>query len=244
MDTLSLNVPGTITTNKVTGTGVTPSSTAESVLLSSDIGVSLKNVLSPDFTLPKGLEWYVMRASYGKNIKAQEAFTANGIFSYIPFETVLKKNKAGKNKKVRKPVFSNYIFVLTTFNDARLFTGKADTEYSLSYLDFAYDHTHQNEFGRDLRMTIPHAAMINFLRLAEFDTYKVHSVNPSEVRFVKDGLVRITDGVFKGITGRVARIHNQTTVVVTLDGVVSMTTAYIPQHFMEPITPTTQPTKG
>lgn len=235
MDTLSLNVPDTIMTEKVTGTGAASGSTAESVRLRSGIGVSLRNILSPDFIVPDGFQWIVMRASYGQNIKVQETLSSNGIFSYVPFETVQKKDKSGKKKKIRKPVFTNYIFVLATTDDARLFIGKSQTKYSLSCLDFAYDHTRHNEFGRDLRMTIPHTAMVNFIRLAEFDTYKVHSVNPSEVRFVKDGQVRITDGAFKGITGRVARIHNQTTVVVTLEGVVSMTTAYIPQHFITPL---------
>lgn len=235
MDTLSLNVPDDIAADN--RTEVALCSTAEPDRLRSGIGVSLENVLSPTFSIPDGFQWFVMRASYGQNIKAQEIFTHYGIFSYVPYETTIVKNKSGKNKKVRKPIFTNYLFVLATLNDAKLFTAKSLTEYSVSYLNFAYDHTHQNVYGRDQVMTIQSGAMQNFIRLAEFDTYKVHSVNPDEVRFVTDTPVLITQGVFKGIRGRVARIHNQTTVVVILDGIVSMTTAYIPKAFMEPIEP-------
>lgn len=240
MDTLPLNVPDNRMPAEVIEDGVISIPTAELDRLESGIGVSLKNILSSEFIMPTNFKWFVMRASYGKNTKAFEVFQQHDIFSYIPYETVLKRDMSGNKKRVRKPIFSNYIFVLATEKDAKLFVGKSGCKQSLNYLDFSYDHTQQNEYGRDLRMTIPHSVMVNFIRLAEFDTYKVHTVDINEIRFVSDVPVRIIDGVFKGITGRVARVHNQTTVVVTLDNVVSMTTAYIPKHFMVPIDESTK----
>lgn len=236
METLSLNVPANMSPEREMASGVAPSSAADDDRLKSSIGVSLKNVLSSDFVLPEDFQWFVMRASYGKNRVAEEVFKSYGLFCYIPCETVQAIDKQGKKVLVRKPLFSNYIFLLSTLEDAKRFVAKEQTKWSLPYLHFAYDHTSQNEFGRDHRMTVQHFAMTNFIRLAEFDTYKVHSVDVKKVRFVKDEMVRIIDGAFKGIVGRVARIHNQTTVVVTLEGVASMTTAYIPQHFMVPVT--------
>jgi transcription antitermination factor NusG len=48
--------------------------------------------------------------------------------------------------------------------------------------------------------------------------------------------VRITDGPFKDITGRVARIAGQRRVVITIKGLQSgLTTAYIPSYCLEKV---------
>lgn len=51
---------------------------------------------------------------------------------------------------------------------------------------------------------------------------------------MSDELVRVTDGPFEGIIGRVARIARQKRVVIYIKGLQSgLTTAYIPPHFLE-----------
>ena len=52
-------------------------------------------------------------------------------------------------------------------------------------------------------------------------------------KFEKGQLVRVIDGAFKGVTGRVARWHGQQRVGVVVDDLVTMATAYIPSAFLE-----------
>ena len=46
-------------------------------------------------------------------------------------------------------------------------------------------------------------------------------------------MVRVTDGEFKGVEGRVARVSGQQRVVVEVEGVCLISTAYIPSAFIE-----------
>ena len=54
-------------------------------------------------------------------------------------------------------------------------------------------------------------------------------------KFSKGQLVRIVEGKFKGVIGRVARYHGQTRIGIYIDGLLTMATAYVPKNFIEPI---------
>lgn len=240
MDTLSPECTATEVATTVNGAEVALSPFSHSDHLESGLGVPVENALTisdilvPSFTPAENQEWYYMHAGFGKNKKAQEAFSRENIFKYIPEETVVVRNPDGTKSKKRRPIFTSYLFVLATHAQAKAFTNTGDTKYSLPYLHFVYNKADKNELGGCCCLTIRHSSMVNFIRLATTDTPKVHIVDESKVHFVIDQPVKIIDGAFKGIIGRVARIHSQTKVVVTLDGVLSMATAYIPKHFMLP----------
>ena len=64
----------------------------------------------------------------------------------------------------------------------------------------------------------------------------VMAVDIKTCRFVSDELVRVTDGPFEGVIGRVARIARQKRVVIHIKGLQSgLTTAYIPPYFLEKV---------
>ena len=48
-------------------------------------------------------------------------------------------------------------------------------------------------------------------------------------------LVRITNGSFVGVEGRVARFQGQQRVAVQIDGLFTIITAYIPKGFLESV---------
>lgn len=52
-------------------------------------------------------------------------------------------------------------------------------------------------------------------------------------KFEKSLLVKVTDGVFKGVIGRVARRQGQQRVGVVVDDLVTVVTAYVPSAFIE-----------
>ena len=57
---------------------------------------------------------------------------------------------------------------------------------------------------------------------------------PEEVQKFKEGqMVRVIDGKFKGVTGRVARYQGQQRVAIIIDGGFTMATAYLPTAFLE-----------
>ena len=52
-------------------------------------------------------------------------------------------------------------------------------------------------------------------------------------KFQNGQTVRIVDGKFKGVTGRVSRYQGQQRVAVTIEGLFTVVTAYIPRAFIE-----------
>lgn len=52
-------------------------------------------------------------------------------------------------------------------------------------------------------------------------------------KFEKGQLVRVTDGAFKGVIGRVARWQGQQRVGVIVDDLVTVITAYVPSSFLQ-----------
>ena len=52
-------------------------------------------------------------------------------------------------------------------------------------------------------------------------------------KFKKGQMVRVTDGAFKGVIGRVARWQGQQRVGVVVDDLVTVVTAYVPSAFLE-----------
>lgn len=52
-------------------------------------------------------------------------------------------------------------------------------------------------------------------------------------KFEKGQLVKVVDGVFKGVVGRVARWQGQQRVGVIVDDLVTVITAYVPSGFLQ-----------
>ena len=52
-------------------------------------------------------------------------------------------------------------------------------------------------------------------------------------KFDKGQLVRIIEGPFQGVVGKVARYQGQQRVAVIVDGLVTVVTAYVPSAFLE-----------
>lgn len=53
-------------------------------------------------------------------------------------------------------------------------------------------------------------------------------------KFEKGQLVRVIDEMYAGVVGRVARFMGQQRVAIYLEGLLSRTTAYVPNDFLEP----------
>ena len=54
-------------------------------------------------------------------------------------------------------------------------------------------------------------------------------------KFEKGQLVKIIDGTFKGVIGRVARWKGQQRVGVVVDELMTVMTAYVPSAFLKPV---------
>ena len=129
-------------------------------------------------------------------------------------------------------------FVLrVTYNRTQKAHGIISTSDVQSYipiLKYYLDKTKPKEInGKHPPLTIPFSAMINFIKATSTESDHVRIVSNEQCHYKSGDIVKVIDGEFKGVTGRVARITGQQRVVVEIVGLCMVATAYIPSAFLE-----------
>ena len=105
---------------------------------------------------------------------------------------------------------------------------------SRALLSYYFDHTihRQDNPDRNPPLIIRDEAMNNFIRLASIKNPHIIPVTSNYIQFKLGDNVVVTEGEFKGIHGRVARIAGQQRVVVELFDGCLVATAYVPKETM------------
>ena len=176
-------------------------------------------------------EWFVLRVTYNRTQKAYSIISTSDVQSYMPMHYVIKK-EIGKKKRILQPLLSNLFFVYTTREAANAIIKKKGDEPSI--LKFYLDKTKPlEENGKHPPLTIPFAAMINFIKATSTDSEHVRIVAPEQCHYKSGDLVKVIGGEFEGVTGKVARIAGQQRVVVEITGLCLVATAYIPTNLIK-----------
>ena len=200
---------------------------------SSQTGVSTKNALLP--TKPKAQReadiphWYALRTTYGREKKAYDYMTAKGITAFYPTTDTVKLIK-GKRKVVTESRLPNIFFAYGTEEQLKFFVYD---NVNLPFLRFYYRHYHEGNTIKKTPLIVPDNQMESLKIICAADADNT-IVSLGEVpKFEKGQLVRVIDGAFKGVIGRVARWQGQQRVGVVVDELVTVVTAYVPSAFLE-----------
>ena len=189
-------------------------------------GVSVKNV--PDASK----QWFVLRVTYGRVLKAKEFVEAKGLECYVPMR-YKKVRKQGKKRIITDPLLSSFLFVHATAEQVEILihNNKVVTNESRALLSYYFDHTihRQDNSYCNPPLTIQNEAMNNFIRLTSIRNPHIIPITSDNIQFKLGNNVVVTEGKFKGIHGRVARIAGQQRVVVELFEGYLVATAYIPK---------------
>ena len=176
-------------------------------------------------------EWFVLRVTYNRTQKACDIISTANVQSYMPMHYVVKQ-EIGKKKRILQPLLPNLFFVYTTREAANAIIKKKGDEPSI--LKFYLDKTKPlEENGKHPPLTIPFAAMINFIKATSTDSEHVRIVAPEQCHYKSGDLVKVIGGEFEGVTGKVARIAGQQRVVVEITGLCLVATAYIPTNLIK-----------
>jgi len=174
-------------------------------------------------------QWFVFRATYGREGKACEIIGREGVRVYMP----TKRERvvvSGIARTVQKPLIPNLLFVYCTPKQADHFIkGHPDLP---KFLRYYYNHVALKPDGSNPPLVVPDNEMENFIRLTSVDSEHIKVVDPAQCRFRNGDRVRVTQGAFEGVEGRVARVAGQQRVVITLEGLCTIATAYIPSAFL------------
>ena len=192
-------------------------------------GVSVENV--PDASK----QWFVLRVSYGRIVKAKAFVEAKGFECYVPIRYKEVK-KHDKKRIITEPLLSSFLFVHAAAEqvDSFLQDKNIKAPENKALLSYYYDHTShcENSPTKNPPLVISDAAMDNFIRLTSIHNPHIIPVTSENIKYKLGDEVMITEGDFKDIHGRVARIAGQQRVVVELFEGCLVATAYVPRKVM------------
>jgi transcription antitermination factor NusG len=189
---------------------------------SSQTGVSVRYVPTPDKS------WYVFRASYGREDRAKDYIVEDGTFVYIA-KRYARKTVNGKQKKVLETLIPNILFVYTTEDKADEYVKRTP---ALSFLTYYYNHFELDDDRKNPPLTVSCKEMENFIIATCNQSEHLKFVTELQCHFKGGETVKVIDGMFKGVEGRVARVSGQQRVVISLTDVGLVSTAYIPTAFL------------
>ena len=189
--------------------------------------MSLENVPSGN------KQWFVLRVTYGRIIKAKAFIEAKGLGCYVPMR-YKEVRKQGKKRIITGSLLSSFLFVHATYSQVEALCRNNNASVGRALLSFYYDHTSYREDAPDKNppLTISDSAMDNFIRLTSIKNPHIIPVTSENIMYKLGDEVVVTEGEFIGIHGRVARIAGQQRVVVELFEGCLVATAYVPKEAM------------
>ena len=217
-----------------TDTGLSCQS-AELTFRTPSISDDVRNGVSVENVPLRNKQWFVLRVSYGRIIKAKNFVEAKGMKCYVPMRYKEIK-KLCKKRIIIEPLLPSFIFVHATKEQVEtlLHDNKVVTDESRPLLSYYYDHTihRQDNPDRNPPLTIRDEAMNNFIRLTSIKNPHIIPITSNNIQFKLGDHVVVAEGGFKGVHGRVARIAGQQRVVVELFDGCLVATAYVPKEAM------------
>ena len=190
-------------------------------------GVSVEDVPT------ENKQWFVLRVSYVRIIKAKAFVEAKGLECYVTMRYKEVK-KQGKKRIITEPLLSSFLFVYATCSQVEALCRNINVSDNRVSLSFYYDYTsfRENVPKKNPPLIISDSAMDIFIRLTSIKNPHVIPVTFENIKHKLGDDVVVTEGEFIGVYEKVARIAGQQRVTVeSFDGCL-VATAYIPKEAM------------
>ena len=202
---------------------------------SSQTGVSTRNALYVTGIKPQRKEniphWYALSCTYGREKTAYDYLVAKGITAFYPTTEVVTLIK-GKRKIVTESRLPNIFFAFGTEEQLEEYVYD---NVNLPFLRFYYRHKHVGSRIIKTPLIVPDYQMESLKIICEAKASNI-IVSLSSVPIFQAGqMVRVVDGAFKGVIGRVKRWQGQQRVGVIIGDMATFATAYVPSAFLEKI---------
>lgn len=195
----------------------------------SQVGVS---TISVPARIPKESQhWYALRSTYGRERKAYEYIISRGGIAFCP---TIKETKIvnGKRKLIEVSRLPNIFFAYGTEGEIQTFVYD---NVNLPYLRFYYNyHREGNRLTRE-PLIVPDKQIEGLRIICASESEDILFVPETIKKFKEGQVVRVTSGAFAGVEGRVARFCGQQRVAIIINGLLTVTTAYVPSAFLEKV---------
>lgn len=172
--------------------------------------------------------WYAIRCTYGRERKAYEFFSKHGIEAFYPTVTSTKSTD-GKQEKIKESRIPNILFAFGSFDQLKDYVYDNlhdDTKFLRFYYNLHHDGTKEP-------LIVPMSQMISLIKICDAEVEDKHLVPFVIEKFKKGQLVRVKEGPFEGVEGIVQRYKGQQRIGIVVEGLFTITTAYISKEKLE-----------
>ena len=174
--------------------------------------------------IPEKIQWFAMRVTYRRELKAKENLDAEGIENYIPMRW---SSRIRHGRKVRElvPVVRGLVFVRTVLSDIQRVKQK------MPYLQYIVDHR------SGTKIVVPEDQMKLFIAVTGTYDDKLLWFGEDEVNLAAGTRVRIIAGEFEGYEGIFLKVKGarDKRVVIAIEGVIAVALATISPELIEVI---------
>lgn len=161
--------------------------------------------------------WFALRATYSRELKVRDSLIQRGVKAFVPM--IWRKIEAGgKVEKKLVPAVSSLCFVYWTKPEIDAYIRSFGDARPVNYY---WDRT----AGRPL--TIPDKAMEDFIAVASTMDPDLIYLNEVSDKLREGQTVEVTQGPFKGITGKIVRIKKNRRILVELPGMLAVASTYV-----------------
>ena len=195
--------------------------------------------------------WYALRVSYSRELKVRDKLNELGVKTFVPMmwrrcpvKPGMTKGKqttsslpapTGQSteslKRMRKnpsrrlvPAVGNLCFAYSTRAELEDFIrGYGDT----SPVHFYWDRTANKP------LTVPEKAMNDFIAVSSTLDEDLIYITEITSKLREGQTVKVKEGPFKGIEGKVVRIRKSRRILVELPGMLAVATTYIQPEYLE-----------
>ena len=171
------------------------------------------------------LSWYALRVSYSRELKIQETLNGLGVRTFVPM--MWKKSASADGTQVTKklvPAVGNLCFAYWTKPAIEDFIrGFGET----SPVHFYWDRT----AGRPL--IVSDKAMNDFMTVSSTLDEDLIYITEITGKLREGQTVKVKEGPFEGVEGKVVRIRKSRRILVELPGMLAVATTYIAPEKLE-----------
>ena len=169
--------------------------------------------------------WYALRVSYSRELKIQEALNGLGVRTFVPmmWKKCLDKQGAMERKKL-VPAVGNLCFAYWTKPAIEDFIrGFGES----SPVHFYWDRTANRP------MIVSDKAMNDFMRVSSTLDEDLIYITEITGKLHEGQTVKVKEGPFEGVEGKVVRIRKSRRILVELPGMLAVATTYIAPEKLE-----------
>ena len=162
--------------------------------------------------------WFVLRATYARELKVQDQLREHGIRTFIPMTWHKSDPETGKQQKTLVPAISGLVFAQATRDALDAYIRSFGDARPVNYY---WDRTANRP------LTVPDKAMEDFIAIAStMDPDLIYLTEISD-KLREGQKVIVKEGPFKGVEGKVVRIRKSRRIMVEIPGMLAVASTYV-----------------